>query len=498
VTSAARAANAGTVIASSIVAAGDSMQLQVRLLDGATGAVIRAIAPPRLVRGGGADAIAEAMDRVLAAVALVTDPAGGVAALPLGDPPRLAAVLELREGLQAFGAMRAYDTLGRRVTLGHLRRATELDPAFVQPRLFVALSYVWNGALGRNPAARLVIDSVVGEIGAMREKLSPYEGALADALVASSHEIDERALQSVRRVVTMLPLSGIARALPSQLLDLNRPREALSQMERLHALSRGDSTSTRLPEVAYWTRIAEVEHYLGDYRKELDAARQAEAEAPSDIEGKRGELRALAGLADSATLGRKLDDVEGASTGGGAYSFAGDVFLNIAQELVAHDQPALGARVLLRSIRWFDQHPDQERLNPNAGLRHAMALHVAGRLDDAIAILRRFQEANPADLRFEGYLARVLVSKGDTASALEELGRLAAMPSEQMGGVPAQERAFLLARLGPAHWDEAVRVLDESFRQGASFSVRRRLHAFTDWVPLKDYAPFRKVIEPKG
>ena len=73
-----------------------------------------------------------------------------------------------------------------------------------------------------------------------------------------------------------------------------------------------------------------------------------------------------------------------------------------------------------------------------------------------------------------------------------------ARPAEKLQGAPTYELAAIEANLGPAHWPEAVRLLEESLRQGQGYGIRRRVHYFTDWLPLKDYPAFKKLVEPRG
>jgi hypothetical protein len=79
----------------------------------------------------------------------------------------------------------------------------------------------------------------------------------------------------------------------------------------------------------------------------------------------------------------------------------------------------------------------------------------------------------------------------DSVTALLE-----ALPATRLQGAPTYELATIAANKGRAHWDEAVRLLEMAFRQSVGFTIRRRLHAFSDWTPLRDYPPFRQLITP--
>jgi hypothetical protein len=75
---------------------------------------------------------------------------------------------------------------------------------------------------------------------------------------------------------------------------------------------------------------------------------------------------------------------------------------------------------------------------------------------------------------------------------------LKALPAVKLQGAPTYELASIEANLGPSHWPEALRLLDESLRQGQGFGIRHRLHYFQDWMPLKDDPAFKRILEPKG
>jgi hypothetical protein len=60
------------------------------------------------------------------------------------------------------------------------------------------------------------------------------------------------------------------------------------------------------------------------------------------------------------------------------------------------------------------------------------------------------------------------------------------------------ERAAVTVNLGRAHWDEAIALLEESLNQGQGFIIRHRIHYFGDWLPLRNYPAFKRVLEPRG
>ena len=46
--------------------------------------------------------------------------------------------------------------------------------------------------------------------------------------------------------------------------------------------------------------------------------------------------------------------------------------------------------------------------------------------------------------------------------------------------------------------EEALTLLAESFAEGQTFMLRSRLHAFTDWQPLRAHPAFVRIVTPQG
>jgi hypothetical protein len=102
------------------------------------------------------------------------------------------------------------------------------------------------------------------------------------------------------------------------------------------------------------------------------------------------------------------------------------------------------------------------------------------------------------DSRVRGYIGRILARRGDVANLAPIVSWLKALPAVKLQGAPTYELASIEANRGPSRWPEALRLLDESLREGQGFGIRHRLHYFQDWMPLKNDPAYKRILEPKG
>jgi tRNA A-37 threonylcarbamoyl transferase component Bud32/tetratricopeptide (TPR) repeat protein/TolB-like protein len=495
-----RSVGAGTIVTGALYALGDSVQVQFRIVDGRTGAVIRALAPAGAPRGAARDALTAAADRLLSAVGFVSAPYLGAAALPLGEPPGFAAFREFEAATALIGDAGnpvglTTDTALYNKVEGRLTHAIALDTGFLQPRLWRGVRLAWNY---RYPWVIAALDSILPWTRGARSRMTPYESALAECIVGSVNGINDNALDALRLLARISPNSPFPGMIASTLADINRPRAALVVAREWYDAHRGRDSAGVFVERRYWSTVADLQHYIGDHKAELAAARKARATAPDNSGLLRRELAALAALGDTATLEPLLDELSTVAKGNALFGFVGDIYLIVGQELITHGHPAAGARVLRRGEAWFDRRRNGPEWTGQVPLRAAILYHVLGRDDEALAISRELSRRDPADVRYRGAAARFLAARGDTAGVRRELAWLASLSVQQYQGANTYERAAITANLGRAHWDEAIALLEESLTQGQAFGVRSRLHYFGDWLPMRDYPPFRRVIEPKG
>jgi tetratricopeptide (TPR) repeat protein len=489
----ARAAQASLVVASSVYPHGqDSARIEFRVLDVRTGDLLRGIRPISVARGSSDGDWSSALDPLLSTVAIATFPWLGPRTLPLGEPPRYVATREL---LTALSLGTRVDSAARGAMVSRAQRATELDTSFLQGKLWSAALRALVVPPAFSPQSRAHMDSTLQYIEPLRERLTPFEVALLDYVAADRRSDQGGMLTSLRRLKEIAPEVILARNLPQLLLDLNRPREALRVLETAGPVR---DLQGRLEQPAdipfYWMTLADLHHYLGDYAAARDAAARLRQLRPDALNSVRYQLHAAAALGDSAAVEALLNAARTIPAQPSSYNFFGDIALQTGQELEAHGRPAFGREVARRALQWFESRRSDE-VDWRVRFRHALALHELGDQRRSLEILRPLLSLDSSSTLFIGLHGRLAAALGDTARAGRIDAALAAM-GNQIGGANTLERAFIAANLGQR--DRAVALLEEALAQGVGFRIRWRLHWFTDLRPVRDYPPFRNLLEPQG
>ena len=485
---AAQREHAATVISTAVVAAGDSAQLQVRVLDAQTGLVLRALPSIRVAKNAPSDVIARAVEPAVVAAGFISSRHLGAVTLPSGDLPDLATFKLYESSYPDFAAA---DTASRARMYRTLLGIVDHNPRFAQARLWLGFVFWWNN-FSRDPSGAARADSVLAWTNEGRANFTQYEAALANFTRAATQGSSENGLDDARKLAALVPNSPIALALPALLSDLNHVRESRALTE-VRIAAEGDTAAAD-----GYLRLAQLDHFLGENKAELAACVKARKIASEDVFMLQCELTALAALGDSATLLKRLDEMPTAAGDGRAFAFSGNVYLTLGQVLIAHGHPELSKRVFARALDWYASNQPSVDRSINVAFRKAILLTVVNRDDEALALLRTLVQRDTTDSRVRGYIGRILARRGDNAGLVPIVQWLKALPAVKLQGAPTYELASIEANLGPSHWPDALRLLDEALRQGQGFGIRYRLHYFQDWLPLKNDPGFKRILEPKG
>jgi predicted Zn-dependent protease len=437
--------------------------------------------------------VATALDPLLSPVAMRAFPWLGPRTVPLGAPPRYAAVREL---VLALTLSARPDSESRANALQHGERAIALDTTFLQASLWRAATRALIAGSSYSIPTLALMDTVLMTVGPRRERLNPFESLLYE-FVAASRRADQGAmLTAQRRLQEMVPDAPVARDLPYRLLDVNRPREAIALLEHERPTRGVDGKLVQPSETPlHWVTLADAYHYLGDHRAERDAAAQFRRLRPDALISLRYQLKAAAALGDSVGLERLLAEARTLPAVPQSYEFFGDLALQASQEVDAHGHPELSRPLLNQAIAWFEARRPEER--PwRVQFRHAIAYYVSGNQAGALETLRPVAASIPTSgPLYLGLAGRIAAKRGDTTEARKIDAQLAAL-GNRLGGANTLERAFIASILGEKA--KAVTLLQEAFAQGLPFNIRWRLHWFTDTKPLRGYPPFEKMLEPQG
>ncbi|MEO0248044.1 MAG: tetratricopeptide repeat protein [candidate division WOR-3 bacterium] len=474
----AESTGAGTLVSGAYYLIDNELQFHATITDAVRRKLIRSLEPLKGSPDDKMGLVMELRQRVMGALAShFDDPTINVYVQSKIRPPIYDAYREFLQGLDLFGV--DYDEAVR-----HFQRAVELDPKDNVPKIWIGVAY-WNR--GQYEKA----DSIFRSIQDSRAELSPIDRLTVDRYEALLKGHNEKALRLSREAEKLLPNFYLYKFLVGLYAsNINHPRETIETYAWM------DSQDPKLfftrPAASWWFSVlAGAHHMLGEYRKELDVAKQARTYYPKDLRFTVIEARALAAL---GKIGEVRKVVEGCLNVDATSGTPGGVMMEAAQELYAHGHNDASREFAAMAIEWVEGRPEAERKTEGRRYFYADALYQAGRWDEAKRVFESLAAEHPEDIDYQGYLGTLAARRGDRDEALrvfEELGKL--------------ERPFLL---GENLWwqacvasllsekERAVALLREAFSQGLNYGVY--LHRDIDLESLWDYPPFKELLRPKG
>jgi tRNA A-37 threonylcarbamoyl transferase component Bud32/TolB-like protein len=471
----ARATQSSVAVTGSYYRHGDSLEFHSEVLDVTSGGQLGALEPVL----GPAKHPTAAIDTVRAHVmAMLAARLGGIRwEIPTSvQPPN-------------YDAYRAYaDGMSRWIAGDYLEAAVLWERAYVLDSTYLRAVIMAANAYG-NAAKQAKSDSLLAFIQRRRNQLSPYDQYRIDWLLAGRRGDREAQLRAARAGVELAPYGTIRSSLVLSLEAVNRPREALAELEDIVAQGAGGMANA-------WYRVwgvrTELYHVLGEHEKELRIAQAGRAQLGSTPRMLEYEGRALAALGRMEDL-RAVTE-EALVKGPGQGVMAGDVLLSIAEELRAHGHGVEGAELTDRALAWYRAQP--QAMN-RPGWRWDLLvslLYLRERWADAAAQW----DSLPADstnvvqrLGLSGTLAAHL-GLADSARTIDRA--LARLDLPDLRGQHTLWRARIAAVLGDK--DSAVTLLRQAFAQGLGYGIW--LHVDTDLEALRDYKPFKELVRPKG
>ncbi|UCF20945.1 MAG: hypothetical protein JSU87_05985 [Gemmatimonadota bacterium] len=481
----AEATGAGTVVWGAVYREGDSIRLQAQIIDVARHRLLAALEPVTGSVEAPSGAIEVLRQRVMGALGSLFDPRLSEVAMESAQPPTFEAYIEFEEGL------RLYMNWQMRDAIPHLYRATALDTTYLQPILWAAMAhYILNDFSH--------VDSLARIANRQRERMLPSERALLEVVQAAAKGDISGGVAAVRRRVELssAPFWHLLHAMTS--VDANRPQESLD------ALAKFDLDWANIRGWwLYWHWPSQAHHMLGDYRRELKAARRARRQYPDLQPALAFEVQALAALGRVAELNERLD--EGLMLTPQwlfTYSYT---LRTAAAELRAHGHPEAAADVLQRAVDWRRAQPLGEDMDPFTRYEFAQTLYLAGRWDEARSLFEdmtvdlpysvRYKGAIPCRINYLGYLGALAARRGDREEALRISSELDSLEVHPVTSLPRPVwRASIAALLGEK--ERAVALLLEAFSNGLYYGTW--LHADPDFQSLHDYPPFQDLLRPKG
>src|SRR2546427_428318 len=219
-------------------------------------------------------------ERIMAVLAEALDSRLGALASAAGQPPRYDAYLAFSAGVEIFyGGRRARDALP------YFQRAAALDSTYALPLIWAAWAH-GGTALDQCDSTAVI----AGRLAGMR--LTGLEQMQIDRVMARCRGDLPAAYALGRALTEALPRSELMwEQLARDALDFDRPREAVTILERLHP----DSGALD-GRAGYYNWLTNAYHLLGQHDRELEAAQRARRRFPRNLATLRMELLALAAL----------------------------------------------------------------------------------------------------------------------------------------------------------------------------------------------------------
>ena len=468
-----------TLVVGSVFRDGDSLRFESQITDADDGRLRQAIKGVMAPVGRPTAALESLRQSVTGALAVMFDQRLHNWAATATQPPTWAAYQEFLLGMRDFG--RDYEP-----DMAHFRRAIALDSSYSQARL-------WLGIANANLRRYAEADSIFRSLTGTSDRLVPYDRATLDYFQRGFVDGDwEGAYRGATRMVELAPNAGhalYALGLTSQLTL--RATGCLATLRRID-ITHGWGAEWA-PRVLNLT--ARCEHLLGRHSEELVTARRLRQSEEKAGWTRMHEIRALAALHRHDELAERLRSamtVPASVTGWEPFS-PGDMLLEAAREEAAHGDVAAMRPLLQQAERWYNTLSPAARATAGNRRELARVLYAAGewnRAGDIFSDLLRTDSTNPEHL---GGFALAAVRQGDSATGRAALERLRADDRPWQFGNPQLWAARIAAGLGRP--DQAVLLVRESLDRG--FSRSYRLHAEPDFLPLKDFGPFREVLQPR-
>jgi serine/threonine protein kinase/tetratricopeptide (TPR) repeat protein len=420
------------------------------------------------------DVIEKLRQRIMGALA--ADPKYSIGDLKGMHPPSYEAYQEFVLGMNNF----ARNDLAKAIS--HLEKAVELDPGFMPAYQWLARIYsnidLWDKAV-----------SIIGFMDQNRDKLTPEGALFLDRLKALSQGKNEESLRAVLQLQKLAPREFLYNFLAvAEGIGLNKPRQALDLFEKVELPESWLNLNMGINWYAYWC----IAHYfLENHKKELEVVRRARKYFPDALALMTNEARALAALGRIEEVKKVIDE---SLLSRSSIGTAGRVMLSAARELRLRGYQEAFRDIAGRAVEWYRGRAAGKEASEEQRYDLAEALYVSEQWEEAGALIEKLRSEKPDDIDYLGYGGALAARRGDKEEALRISEELKRIDRPYTFGAQTYRRARIAALLGMK--EEAVELLRQSFAQGNYYGVLIIQEADLD--PLRDFAPFRELMKPKG
>ena len=477
------ASGSGLAVSGAMYRRDDRIEFDAQITDEVRGRILHSLEPVLGRAQEPRPALTALRERIMAVLAEAVDVR--LRDLPVaGQPPRYDAYLAFSTGVEIF-----YGGRQAPAALPYFQRAAALDSTYALPLIWAAWAHSGTALDQCDSTA-----SIATRLRGMR--LTRLEQMQIDRVMARCRGDLPTAYALGRALTEAVPRSELMwEQLARDALDADRPREAVTILERLHPDS--GALSGR---AGYYNWLTNAYHLLGEHDRELEAAQRAQRRFPRNLATLRMELLALAALGRGREVNERFDEIK--TLPADPIRLPAPVMREIAvvpvQATPMIVASGAAARVALaRTLAWHASRPGVEQAQQAMRFERAEAYYAAGYADSARAIAADLARAHPNNEQYAGLLGVLAAQRGDRAEAAR-LDRLLVGLERPLGrGQAGYWRACIAARLGER--DTAVDLLIRALDAGYVYQVRfLDVHVDPSFAALRGTPRFQALLRPKG
>ncbi|MGI8619002.1 MAG: protein kinase domain-containing protein [Gemmatimonadaceae bacterium] len=489
VIAAARSGKARMAISGSYYGVGDTAQFQVTIFDAGERRVYRTLGPfPVVVSSPNAGL--EAMGKRLAGALAFMSGSGSSLGRDLSTalPGLDAARVYQRADAMSVASQKpgGFGPKTLREVISTFFAAHHLDSAFTWPLVRAA----HFASLRANCA---LTDSIGNVLAPARTRMAEPEEAYLDRLLAWCRGDWSAAYAAAHRLRRAAPRSDEALAVVGYASQtVGRVRESATAFAAINRPFSG---------TGQYQWYGDALHLLGDFRKELELAREAQRQFPEDDWGFFMEARALAAQRRMEEAIQVHERVTSSEAGFARVAQLG----RFGSELAFHGALDAARTLFAQAADWFESQPPASRTRADS-LAHIRMLAAAGRGDDALQMARTLARA-PADsfasMSALGHAAaaagqrsladsvdRWLASQGGSAETDIRLG----IGTMFTRGSHTMSRVLIAAALGDV--DRAATLMRQVLSEGYRPSLIG-YHYFPEFAGIRDNPKFAELLRIK-
>jgi tetratricopeptide (TPR) repeat protein len=464
----------GTVLSGDLFREGDTLRVLIRVIDAASGTVIRTVGPVSGLRTEPSNLVARLGEQAVVGVASALDTTSRGFSAALGVPPSYEAYNEVSRAWESFFRDDLDDVFVR------LERASSLDTSYMAPLLMRA--YI-KSRLSEWHA----VDTTLRRLNAHEPILTRAERAVLRGLRADFRGDLWGRLRAARELMELTPASVEGYTLAaSTAMMVNRPRESLRILSKVDP-DRG----LLLVAPYYWITHTSALHRIGDHKAELESARKGVRRFPDRYWPHVNLLMAFAAAGDVKSARKELvrttSDDPFPGTGGRHTS------LWIWRELRAHGH-SRAAAVWLEALIAETGGEDSSiaGLLLEGDIQAAAGRWTAAREHYSAALVQA-----PESPLLLGRLGTAEAHLGNRSEAVRLNATLTAFSGAYLFGNHTYARARIAAALGDRA--RAVELLEAAWTEGRAIAFDDRenedVHSDPEFRTLEGFVPYAALMQ---